>query len=82
MESVERRALERAVQIVGSPESLARILDESSDRIEYWLEGLLPIPSDAFTKIVDVLLSENLAETGRECAKARAIVSKDETKNV
>lgn len=82
MESVERRALERAVQIFGSPESLARELDVSGDRLEYWLEGLLPIPADVFTRIVDVLLRANLVEVGRECAKVRVLSSNDDQNSV
>jgi len=66
MQTVEKRALERAVEIVGSPESLARRLDVSSDRLDYWLSGLLPIPPEVFAAVADLLLEQDLAELKRD----------------
>jgi hypothetical protein len=52
------RILQRALQIVGSHEDLARRLNAREAQLATWLGGLSPVPDDVFLKAVDIVLYE------------------------
>jgi hypothetical protein len=50
------RILQRALQIVGSHEDLARRLKARPVQLATWLGGLAPVPDEVFLKAVDIVL--------------------------
>jgi len=62
VDSVHRRALQRAVALFGGVRGLAQQLNISRVRIDVWLRGDSPVPGDVFLTVVDVLLAHDLAE--------------------
>jgi hypothetical protein len=58
------RILQRALEIVGSHEDLARLLQVRQVPLATWLGGVIPVPDDIFLKAVDIVLdhqTENLS---------------------
>ena len=51
------RILQRALQIVGSHEDLARLLQVRRVPLATWLGGVTPVPDDIFLKAVDIVLN-------------------------
>lgn len=66
MPSVQTRALIRAAEILGGPESLARHLQVPQNRLNYWLSGVLPPPAGVFLTVVDLLIGHGLTEAQHE----------------
>lgn len=59
---VSIRALQRAVELLGSEEAVTERLQVSPGKVQGWLAGLAPIPPDVFLELVDVLLEEDFQE--------------------
>ena len=58
--SLNTRALQRAVELYGGVRTLAARLNVSRVRIDVWLRGDAPMPEEIFTAIVDLLLEHGL----------------------
>jgi hypothetical protein len=67
-ETVHTRALQRAAEILGGIESLQSYLGVPQVRLAYWMEGSLTPPPDAFLKVVDLLLVQEMAQLQRVSA--------------
>ena len=48
MQSVHTRSLQRAAELVGGVDTLAHRLNVSPEKLEYWLSGVLPVPTEVF----------------------------------
>jgi hypothetical protein len=59
---VHRRALQRALELTGDVDALARQLKVPSTAVRFWTHGNQPLPPDIFLKIVDLLLDHSIAE--------------------
>lgn len=59
---VHRRALQRALELAGDIDALARHLKVPSTAVRFWVNGSQPLPPDIFLKIVDLLLDRSMAE--------------------
>jgi DNA-binding transcriptional regulator YdaS (Cro superfamily) len=57
-DSVEIRALRKAVELSGGRGALATRLGLKARELESWLSGKTAIPREALLRIVDVLLDE------------------------
>ena len=55
--------LERAVEILGGAEQVARYLGVSLPHLRIWMRGMFSPPADVFLKLVD-LLSEQTGKGG------------------
>jgi hypothetical protein len=51
---VHKRALERAIEICGSVDELARALGLNPQAVALWRQPSVPIPGDVFLKLVDL----------------------------
>lgn len=51
------RILQRALEIVGSREDLARLLQVRQVPLATWLNGVTPLPDDIFLRAVDIVLN-------------------------
>jgi hypothetical protein len=60
-QDLRRRALERALQIVGGSPELAARLRVADYVLELWLQGRASMPASAFFEIVDVIIEDDLA---------------------
>jgi hypothetical protein len=60
--AVHRRALQRALELTGDVDALARQLKVPSTAVRFWTHGNQPLPPDIFLKIVDLLLDHSMAE--------------------
>lgn len=60
--SLQTRALQRAVELYGGVRTLAGRLNVSRVRIDVWLRGDAPMPEEIFSAIVDLLLEHSLQE--------------------
>ncbi|HXJ52852.1 MAG TPA: YdaS family helix-turn-helix protein [Burkholderiales bacterium] len=65
MQSVHTRSLQRAAELVGGVDTLAHRLNVSPEKLEYWLSGVLPVPTEVFLALVDLILEEHLSEASR-----------------
>jgi DNA-binding transcriptional regulator YdaS (Cro superfamily) len=52
------RILQRALEIVGSHEDLARLLQVRQVPLATWLGGVTPVPDDIFLRAVDIVLND------------------------
>jgi DNA-binding transcriptional regulator YdaS (Cro superfamily) len=68
--SVQRRALQRAVQIAGSAAALARTLRVPEPALRMWLDGR-PIPSEIFLRAVDIIVDDDVAAIKGEATRQR-----------
>ena len=59
--AIHKRALERAIQIAGGPEQLARKLKVTPELIALWSDPRMPIPGDVFLRLVDFFVTDSLA---------------------
>ena len=66
--SVYSRALQRAAQLVGGREKLAKILRVPRAEIDRWLADEAKPPREIFLRIVDLILDETTpaADTGEK----------------
>jgi hypothetical protein len=55
-QSVQSRALIRAAHILGGVDALERFLDVTPTRLGMWMNDRVPVPSDVFMRVVDLLL--------------------------
>ena len=60
--AVHKRALQRAIDLAGGTEPLARYLKVSPTAVKFWLNASSPLPDDMFLKIVDLLVERSLME--------------------
>ena len=60
-QDLRRRALERALQIVGGRTELAARLRVADYVLELWLQGRASMPASAFYEIIDVIIEDDLA---------------------
>jgi hypothetical protein len=49
------RTLQRAVEVVGSPEALAEALDVSPEMVSAWLLGQQAVSNDAYMRALDLV---------------------------
>ena len=49
------RTLRRAVEVVGSPEALAEVLDVAPEVVSAWLLGQQAPPNDAYMRALDLV---------------------------
>jgi hypothetical protein len=84
---VHIRALQRAAELFGGAEGLAKRLNISRVRIDVWLRGDAPIPGDVFLAVVDILLAHGLATLKKSdaghpqiCANEEKLESKGATR--
>ena len=54
--AIHRRALQRALELSGGAEPLARHLGVAPSAVRFWLNASSPLPGDIFLKIVDLVL--------------------------
>lgn len=64
--TVQTRALEQALEILGSADALGAYLGASPRDLEAWLGGEAPLPGDAFLRIVDLLHERQLHDLSAE----------------
>jgi DNA-binding transcriptional regulator YdaS (Cro superfamily) len=57
--SVQRRSLHRAAEIVGGPAALARTLGVPEPALRMWLDGR-PVPPDIFLRAVDIIIEHDI----------------------
>jgi hypothetical protein len=57
--SVQRRSLHRAVEIVGGPAAMAKTLGVPEGALRMWLDGR-PMPSDIFLRAVDIIVQHDI----------------------
>jgi DNA-binding transcriptional regulator YdaS (Cro superfamily) len=57
-DSVEIRALRKAIELAGGRKALATRLQLKARELESWLSGKAEIPRETLLRIVDVLLDE------------------------
>lgn len=60
--AVHKRALQRAIDLAGGVDPLARYLKVPPAALKFWLNASSPLPDDMFLKIVDVLLERSMME--------------------
>lgn len=60
--AVHKRALQRAIDLAGGMEPLARRLKVPPATLKFWLNVASPLPDDMFLKIVDLLLDRSTME--------------------
>ena len=58
---VHRRALQRALELAGGAEPLARQLGVAPSAVRFWLNASSPLPGDIFLKVVDLVLDHQAA---------------------
>ena len=68
--SIQRRALQRAVQIAGSAAALARTLGVPEPALRLWLDGDT-IPSSIFLRAVDIIVEDDVADVKSEAPQQR-----------
>jgi DNA-binding transcriptional regulator YdaS (Cro superfamily) len=56
--TVESRALQRAVELVGSRTTLAERIGTNIEDLEKWLAGARRPPREVFLRVVNVILDE------------------------
>ena len=71
-DSIEARAVRRAVAIVGSVDQLAARLTVAPGRIVAWSDGVELVPPRFFSSVVDVLLEQALGEIRADIARSKA----------
>ena len=54
-DSAHTRTLKRAVDVAGSAEKLAELLEASPEMLSAWLLGEVPLPTDKYLKALDVV---------------------------
>lgn len=67
-QAVQKRTLERAVELFAGEQPLAEHLKVPTERLRWWLHGSVPIPNDVFLALVDILLDHGLATLRQEIA--------------
>ena len=63
---VYRRTLEKALRVKGGAECLAAHLGAPVGQVRLWEEGVVPIPTEVFLKVVDVVFGDAPARAGGE----------------
>jgi DNA-binding transcriptional regulator YdaS (Cro superfamily) len=56
--SVQRRALQKAVEIAGGRRALAGQLGVNAADIEKWMSGNAEVPRDVFLRLVELIIDE------------------------
>jgi hypothetical protein len=56
--TVESRALQKAVNLIGSRTNLAERIGIKIEDLEEWLAGTRRLPREVFLRVVDVILDE------------------------
>ena len=54
-DSPQARTLRRAVEVVGTAESLAATLGASPESVSAWLLGEQPVPNDVYMRALDLV---------------------------
>ena len=68
---VQSRTLHRAVEIVGGPDVLAKILGVPESGLRMWLDGR-PVPSEIFLRAVDLIIDRDIqAQTDAAASQQR-----------
>ena len=67
--AVQVRALERALDMLGGLDALARHLEVPARRLGLCLRGTASTPSDVFLRVVDLLLDRGLSELKEDTAR-------------
>ena len=62
--SVYSRALNRAMELVGGREKLAKILHVTAADLEQWIADRAKPPRDVFLRVVDLILDETASADG------------------
>jgi len=57
--AVHKHALQRAVEMAGGTDALARQLQVPPTAVRFWLANSSPLPDDIFLKVVDLLLARD-----------------------
>ncbi|HEX6266643.1 MAG TPA: YdaS family helix-turn-helix protein [Burkholderiales bacterium] len=60
--AIHKRALQRAIDLAGGVDPLAKQLNVPSTAVRFWLNGSSPLPGDVFLKIVDLMLDHSMTE--------------------
>jgi DNA-binding transcriptional regulator YdaS (Cro superfamily) len=71
-DTIEARAVRRAVEIAGGVEPLATLLKVAPGRITLWASAMEPVPPRLFPKVVDLLLEQDLAQIRADIARRNA----------
>ncbi len=58
-QTLAQRTLARALEIVGAPERLAKVLNVSQARLELWFRGDSVPATDRFLIAVDIVVGDN-----------------------
>jgi DNA-binding transcriptional regulator YdaS (Cro superfamily) len=59
---VRIRTLERAAEIVGGEEALARHLNVTPSHLSLWIQGAVEPPSDVFLKAADIVCEHEVQQ--------------------
>lgn len=68
--SIYRRTLQKAADLMGGREELARELEVRGDDLAAWLAGKAPVPRAVFLTAVDLVISESPAPAGGDSEPA------------
>lgn len=59
-ESLHRRAMHRAAELLGGTEALAAVLEVNPHAVTRWIDGSLRISERVFLKVVDIVLEQQI----------------------
>lgn len=59
-ESLHRRAMHRAAELLGGAEALAGVLEVNPHAVTRWIDGSLRISERVFLKVVDIVLDQEI----------------------
>lgn len=59
-ESLHRRAMHRAAELLGGEEALAAVLEVNAHAVTRWIDGSLRISERVFLKVVDIVLDQEI----------------------
>lgn len=71
MLQLQATLLERAAQILGSPEELCEYLGVSEARLELWRAARVRLPDPIFLKAVDLVLQDDIERASRDRRQRR-----------
>ena len=58
---VRVRSLKRAAEIVGGDAQLALQLGVTPDRLSHWIDGVTPLPTYIFFRVVDLIAAHDIS---------------------
>ena len=75
MPTVYVRTLQRAAELVGGEEALARRLKVTPSHLALWLHGIVSPPCDYFLKAADIVNEHEVQQLVSKSAQSAALVA-------